>query len=530
MFGLVAYVLDRKMNSHSYRRFAASVAACCVFSFVSLPLFASDSGDVDEEPDTPASGMNSPSSGGNAFQQDTGLGARRSGSSAFKSRDKRQPQDQRTDIEQQRDRDRRDKSRARNSGQSGTANKQTAAGGQSKQPGGQSIVKGKAPAAGKKGAAGSAGSARAATTVQFRMKADPSANILLLESADQSPTMNISAVQGGKFVTRAVFRNGHRSAFRVVDIALKYDPQILRPEGIDDSALESLLTAPSQANVDARRGRITYHAEFSEPRRDDLFTLFRVEWKALAPAQHTAIAFVNQPNFPTRVLEGGKNVLQPKEEDTEIEVSENSGLLDADVTVIPDNQTAQEIEEAGPEFTGIQIANNISQGTAEGGITLALRPRQRSVRTGEDFFVDIVYANPKKAEMDSVRLKVVFDPKVLQVVDYDDENWISRGTNIYDGEYHEDLPFDFHVRNAAYNLTGEIYYEMGFANRVRVPSSGVIATIRFRATAPSPSASIAFDLSEGENSRTSISFFGFNLIGTPGDRAAALANAAVSID
>jgi hypothetical protein len=163
-------------------------------------------------------------------------------------------------------------------------------------------------------------------------------------------------------------------------------------------------------------------------------------------------------------------------------------------------------------------------------VSLALVPRQTSARAGETFLVDIKYNNPKGAELDSVKLRIVFDPRALEVVDYDEGNWITKGINILDGPYQEDLPFDFHRRNVAYNSRGEIQYDAGFNSRTRVPPSGTIATIKLRAKQPVATTAVAFAVDEDRPEReTSVSFLGFNLIGTPGRRALALNDAVLSI-
>ena len=71
---------------------------------------------------------------------------------------------------------------------------------------------------------------------------------------------------------------------------------------------------------------------------------------------------------------------------------------------------------------------------------------------------------------------------------------------------------------------------MGFESKAKIPSSGVIATIKFKAVAPSTSTEIFFEMDENERDpKTSLSFLGFNLIGVPGERATALHNATVSV-
>lgn len=433
----------------------------------------------------------------------------------------------RTDQQNSKDNRQRENSRARNSNLRGKS-RGTPAPGQT--PGGkQTSVKGK-PAPAKTGPGSGTNSPNGATNVEFKIKADASANLLMVESADSAPTMNMNAMQGSKFATRTVFRNARKSEFKSVDASLKYDPQIIEPIGIDDSMNEKLLAKLSLAKVDQRKGILAYHADYKDSPPGEQFVVFRVEWKAVSPASNTGISFLNTEDFPSRILKEGVNVLQPTDEASEAVVSDMAGLLGATVSVTPDAATAGAIDEAQGSITGIQLAHNISQGTAKGGINLSLRPRQNQITVGQEFLVDVVYSNPMHADLDMVKLDIRFDPKVLQVVDYDNNGWITRGLNIFDGDYHDDFPFDFHVKNIAYNNSGQILYEMGLSTRVRVPTSGVLATIRFKAVAPASSTEIAFRLDEEDTSQqTAISFLGFNLIGTPGRRTAALSNAAVSL-
>lgn len=451
---------------------------------------------------------------------DSGLGIN-SGRSIFGSRSKTGAnKNQQTDRDKQRADQQRDKTRAKASNQPGAAGAKAA-------PKEAKTVKGKQPPA-KKAASGSTG--RGANTVEFKMQADASANVLFIEALDVAPTMHVVIEQRKHFVTRVVFRNGKRSTFDVVELAIKYDPSVVRPVGLDDEGLSGLLAEPATAQYDAKRGLIVYRARFAEPRKDEMLALFRLEWEALAPTEYSRIDFVNNESFASRVMSKEINVLQKRTENDEVEASERAGLLGMDVTITADAATAEELSERDLPVSAVSMARMLSEGTAEGNVTLALRPRVREVRIGEDFLVDVTYANPQGVEIDSIRFKVKFDPKVLQVVDYDENNWITKGINIFDGDYHEDLPFDFHIRNVAYNGAGEVVYEMGFSSRTAIASSGVIATIKFRAIAPAETTRIEFDIDEdSKKSKTSVSFLGFNLIGEPGNRAAALTNASVRV-
>lgn len=382
-----------------------------------------------------------------------------------------------------------------------------------------------------KGATGG-GEAHAATNIEFKMKANITTNLLYVEGMGGEPTMNILATEGDDVVTRVFYMNGRATPYKTFSVAIKYDPAILEPTGIDDSDIASLLDGDSSAHVDAKRGIITYKAALKDARNDPAMTVFKIQWKALTPASDAAIAFINNDKYRSNVLDDhDHNMLLQRDETGEVESSEKTGLVDAAISVLPSAKTARALSEDEGSFSAISLANNISEGTAEGGIILELHPRKTHIRAGEDFLVDVVFSNPKHAELDTVKLKLKFDPSVLQVVDYDNDNWITQGINIFDGDYHDDLPFDYHRKNNVSNETGVIQYDMGFATRVRVPVKGTIATIRMRAVAPAAATSIAFvyDDTPDAEPQTAITFLGFNLVGSPGQRAAALRNADLTI-
>lgn len=391
----------------------------------------------------------------------------------------------------------------------------------------------------KGGKSGGAG-ARPPLDITFEMQADPETNIMYLESVGPQPSLNISVIEDKLFTTRVALYNAKSSEFSQFDVSLKYDPHLLQPTGVDDSATSSNLTQPSRVMVDKKRGLITMSGDFRSPRTDSFLTIAKIQWKALEPVAATPIQFINTDDHPSGVFDRfGHNILHAKTNDA-MEPSANTGLLNATVAIEPPNGTIEMAEQQSDNpFSALSMATNISLGTAEGGMEVFLKPRKNVVQVGEDFLVDVMYRNPRRADMDTVKLEMRFDPAVLQVVDSDDGNWITRGVNIFDGAYHDELPFDFHRKNIAFNSTGLIQYDMGFSSRTAVRVEGVFATIRFRAIAPASSTPVFFVTNEPVagadavsgtvGAKTIISFLGFNLIGKPGNRAPAIHNAAVSV-
>lgn len=390
------------------------------------------------------------------------------------------------------------------------------------------------------GSKGSGGGGRPPIEITFEMQADPETNIMYLESTGANPTLNMSVLENKQFVTRVALYNAKSSEFNQFDISLKYDPQLLEPLGIDDSAISSTLSQPARVLVDRKLGLLSMSGDFNGDRNDSFMTLAKIQWKALAPAAATPIRFLNSENHPSGVFDKyGDNILHAKS-NTPMAISPVTGLLNATVAIEPPNGQIALSDEGSNPFSTVALATNISMGTAEGGMQLYLRPRRNAIGVGEVFLVDILYKNPKHADLDTMKLEIRFDPTVLQVRDYDEGNWITRGINIFDGAYHGDLPFDFHRKNVAYNTTGLIQYDMGFSDRTPVHAEGVIATIRFEAIEADPQTVVYFDVDRNQQDlnasatastqpNTIISFLGFNLIGTPGNRGYALHNAQINV-
>ncbi len=390
----------------------------------------------------------------------------------------------------------------------------------------------KADSGGKSGSKSGSAGGRPPVEIAFQMQVDPETNIMYLEGmAGDRPSLNVSVLENKTFVTRLALYNPKSSAFSQVDASIKFDPLLIRPIGVDDSATSSNLQSPTRVMVDQGRGLLSIAADFKEPRSDSFLTLAKIQWKALAPVSNTPVAFVNTTDNPSGVFNlQGENILHMRGDGT-VESSKNAGLLDATISIEAANGSIELAETSNNPFSAVALATNINAGTAEGGVQLSLKPRKLNVHVGEDFLVDVLYRNPRQADMDSVKLQVRFDPEILNVIDTDEGNWISRGVNIFDGAYHEQLPFDYHRKNIAYNNLGLIVYEMGFGSRSPVPTEGVMATIKFRANAPAASTVVAFSADENESTApgTAITFLGFDLIGKPGARAQAMSNAAISV-
>jgi hypothetical protein len=111
---------------------------------------------------------------------------------------------------------------------------------------------------------------------------------------------------------------------------------------------------------------------------------------------------------------------------------------------------------------------------------IAIYPSVETVSEGREFDYLIELDNPNRVDFDEITLLLGFNPKYLTPRDYDAGNYIRSGVNVFDGDYHDDFPWNHHRRNEIDPGKGYILYRMGTL-RSALNSSGVVASIRFRA-------------------------------------------------
>src|SRR5690606_13460014 len=119
---------------------------------------------------------------------------------------------------------------------------------------------------------------------------DPETNVLYIEGIDGRPSLNINATENKKFTTRLVLSNPRSSAFSQLDASIRYNPEYVRPIGIDDSMISSQLEKPARVVVDRNRGLLSIAADFKEETSDSAVTFARIQWQALRPVANSPIA------------------------------------------------------------------------------------------------------------------------------------------------------------------------------------------------------------------------------------------------
>ncbi len=334
---------------------------------------------------------------------------------------------------------------------------------------------------------------------------------------------------GKEFPLHVWLDNPQSKTIEVVSFVLAYDPRRLEyidaPGGTGESAnvfdqSEKILKAlplvrnvgvdPFYLNwVDQANGMIYYRARcpVGESTTGQGF-IATMKFRALTPTDQTGLRFVfsEWPENLAPPVQSDQNWTWPKEmtfvggrktqaksgsgEWTNLlgsEASQQDGVVSGNLTLKGDYTKALQEEEG-----------EIPKGETYSRI--ALDPRMNVVQVGKTFDLQLKISNPKGVPLDRLRFDIQYDPDYLEVVDSDSGNWITRGTNILDGPFHNRFPFEWTRSNMVRQAEGRILYEAGvFTSPLR--AGGTLATIHFQALRPVPETWVAFHMPSDIGSR-----------------------------
>lgn len=334
---------------------------------------------------------------------------------------------------------------------------------------------------------------------------------------------------GKEFPLHVWLDNPQAKPIEVVSFVLAYDPRRLEyidapggPEGnvnVYDQSEKITKALPLVRNagidpfymnrVDQANGMIYYRARcpVGETTTAQGF-LVTMKFRALTPTDQTGLRFVfsewpenmNPPvqsdqewSWPKEMTFVGGRKVQGKSSSGEwvnllgSESSPQDGVVSGNLTLKGDYTKALQDE-----------AEELPKGEAFTRIVLA--PRTNLVQVGKTFDLQVKITNPKGVPWDRVRFDIQYDPNYLEVVDTDSGNWITRGTNILDGPFHNRFPFEWTRSNMVRQAEGRILYEAGiFTSPLR--ADGTLATIHFQALRPVPETWVAFHMPSDMGSR-----------------------------
>lgn len=371
--------------------------------------------------------------------------------------------------------------------------------------------------------------------------------------------MDLMKNVGDEFPIHVWLDNPDSKPIEVVSFALSFNPQLLEyvdaPGGsggwpnVYDQSDKIRKAIPLVRNpdvdpfylnqVDAANGMIYYRARCAvgESSTAQGF-IATMKFRALGPVDQTTVRFLfaDWPDSMIPAVQSDQDWAWPKEMTfvggkgskaksdkggwTNLLGSTGStqdGVVSGNLTLKGDYVKAlQEEDESIPK--------------GEAFTRIVLEPRLNSVQVGKTFDLNVKISNPKGTPWDKVRLQIQFDPKYLMVVDSDSGNWVTRGTNILDGPFHDRFPFEWTPNNMVRQQDGQVFYECGVLTSP-LRGGGTLATIQFQALRPIPETWVAFHMPSEMGSRdgTVLTRKRLDVLGNTDDPGDGVSGALVSI-
>ncbi|MCB9767967.1 MAG: hypothetical protein H6752_07195 [Candidatus Omnitrophica bacterium] len=330
--------------------------------------------------------------------------------------------------------------------------------------------------------------------------------------------------------------------FNVLSFALSYDPDVLEfidaPGGtagvhssydLSEKTLESFDFVRDRGEdlfylnrADTENGMIYYRARSAsgETETGQGFVL-SMKFRVLSPTDRSPIQFLfaEWPEVLAPPIQSDQEWTWP-EEMTYV------GLLESEEggpmvfrNVLGDSTDSKDgVISGGVTVQALDKEEMIERKTTvpEGELKtlIVLDPPAAAVEEGKEFDLNVRVVNPEQVPWDQIRLDIRFDPRFLEVVDQDEGNWVSIGTNILDGPYHTRFPFDWMRQNLVRQDEGRILYENGVF-RQAFEKEGTIATIRFKGLKTTAETPVYFhmDPSPASKSGTRLSYRRSDVLG-----------------
>lgn len=308
---------------------------------------------------------------------------------------------------------------------------------------------------------------------------------------------------GKDFQTTLKLNNNTANKVHRFEVTLEYDPFKVSYLGFDASPLKPYAQdLTKQVRVEAAGGKIFITGRLDQPLDKKNLELVKLKFKSTSQANRSVLRFLSSKKTPTALYNSAdKNILAQSERGTQ-------GLIDMNVFAFDPRTSGKAVAKTGGKDwldlatalpgempnRGVAISQLNPLGAfskPDAKVKLLLQPpRKTTVSKGEDFWIDLVLLNDGEAPLEALGATVRFDPKVLKVLDEDRNNYIKRGTNIWDGAFHDAYPFDFHRVNLANNDIGIIQYQVASHNGPKMYPSGIFARIHFEALAETPITSV----------------------------------------
>ncbi len=283
---------------------------------------------------------------------------------------------------------------------------------------------------------------------ELSVQIDTTSRLLRIHPEGRPEMSNIQVTVGEEFTTEITFDNQDSRNMTGIRVFLSFDSEYLEPVSISDKKIAPFIKGEPVAQVDPLYGLLLYEAELTEPVSFKDVPLLTVKWEATKISRGNKIRFGSRDdNYTVVVGEGNVDLLgSPK--------TPGDGTLDMTVVVVPESLREAE------SFLNDPL---IFQGTDEkiGRVKLFIEPQPDPIYVGDTFYFDVVLDNRNLSAIDGVHLLLSFDPQVMEVIDADQDNFITLQKNILDGMFRTEFPWTIHIDNVVYQNRGFISYRVG---------------------------------------------------------------------
>lgn len=338
------------------------------------------------------------------------------------------------------------------------------------------------------GAAGGGGGSTSMLPEDVSIPEFKISNLIQSDSLYFSPA-EIQTPRGWRFSSPLHYYNAGGHAVDRLDLWIKYSPELLEPVTINVDGLRANGAINILNEVYREWGYVRIRATFDPVMTQLLLPVATINWRAIAGP---ATAFINveaPPNESCGLFAGdGSAIYNPQ--------ILNKGLVSLRVR-IGEDYSALEGDDPAFRFIGAGEDPMVpSSNELRPGVRLGLLPQTSHLEQGDLSTLDVVIINPALVAFDRLQFRLRYNPDDIEVLDADEDNYITRGVNIYDGGFHDAMPFDLHAANNVNADSGAIEYSVGNQNASYPYPTGTVARVAFRVKRASGAAFFWFEGSD----------------------------------
>jgi hypothetical protein len=342
-----------------------------------------------------------------------------------------------------------------------------------------------ARAAGAGGGSRGAGGAAGAPLPEIKLIPGVKRDTVYINPAQQNVALN------APFSTGLEFYNPEEARVDRIDLWVQYDPASIELKWIDPDPIGGRVAGGLKPVAWPEQGLVRIAADLQVPLTGAIEPLCELHWQAIGPTPATRIRLQAPGDAQLRMMDGDRNML------VDLGIADRT-RLNAVVRVLDPVFDRDPLRMAGQMMASM---TDVRLDPLE-RVRLAIVSPQPSVAPGQVAYADIALVNPAHEPIDTLQMRIRYDPAAIKILDADADNYINKGINIFDGDFHSAFPFDYQGRNNVDPDRGVIEYEMGSASGPVVYPGGTVARIVYRVERMDGEAAFWFERADAAGRKT----------------------------